>query len=107
MLTPTWSRPTAFSANHHGAERSVWRVGNSGLCVLSRHIVQDRAIRAFVTVTGVNERLQRRAHGLQLAHFLLDRRDMALRDLAYVVAGAALVAVERHKLAAILDREAE
>ena len=32
----------------------------------ARHVIQDRAVRPFVTMAGVDQRLQGRAHRLQL-----------------------------------------
>src|SRR5690349_76229 len=98
-------RATTPRADHHGAANPVWPAGGSGLGELAGHVVEYRTIGPLVAMAGVDQRLQRRAHRLQLAHFLLDRRDVALGDLADIVAGAALVAIERHQLPAVLDRE--
>src|SRR5690606_1167572 len=81
-----------------------WEFGPLGL---PRNVVEDGAVRPLISVAGLDQPLQRRAHGFQFAYLFIDGVDMGDRNLAHVMAGARLVAIERHQLSAFLDGKAQ
>jgi hypothetical protein len=70
-------------------------------------IIEDRAIRPCIAVTGRDQVTERAPQALQFADLLVDPRDMGLRQFFDIAAGATLVFIERQKHTAILNRKSK
>ena len=94
-------RPPRSPARRSCRRRDLWAR------VVSRQVVEDRAVRPAIAVAVLHELMERASHRLQLLDLLIELADVVLRHAADVGARAAPVAPEAEELLDLLHREAE